>query len=311
MEYIYKFIEYINESNLLSIAIFICIIVYLAYLYVKEYEQDESYLGLKLIGFYLLGGFNFTFNFDSFSLIIPIGFIIYLLFMKNKERANALIKKKATIMGLVIVCFSMLNSIIYNSIEYRDREIIKNNINIENLKNDYESIKQELNIDDSAGVDYLELEYNKNNKIRNLRYTIKDLNNKTYFISTNYNGYDINVSKTYDYEDEFFMFNSMGYNMDIETLLDVISNVNFRKYKGVSYYNIVYRNETDYHESSNNLYSVDLGNFSTEKLKSKYPIYDSINITHEPMRQVSKNSWESIKSDIYLMSYEIDEELEE
>lgn len=99
--------------------------------------------------------------------------------------------------------------------------------------------------------------------------------------------------------------------MDIETLLDVISNVNFRKYKGASYYNIVYRNETEYHESSNNLYSVDLGNFSTEKLKFKYPIYDSINITHEPMRQVSKNSWESIKSDIYLMSYEIDEELEE
>ena len=54
MEYIYRFIEYINESNILSVVLVILAVVYLVYLHMKK-EEDENYLGLKLIGFYLLG----------------------------------------------------------------------------------------------------------------------------------------------------------------------------------------------------------------------------------------------------------------
>ncbi len=269
MESIYKFIEYINESSILSIGLLIFAILYLIYLYNKK-EEIENYLGLKLIGFYLLGAFTFNFNFESFTAIIPIGFIIYLAFMKNKERANCMIKKKASIMGLIILCVGGINSIIYNNIEYRERNIpIKNN-------------------------------------------NIKDLNNKYYFISTNGKNYSINASKTYESEDENFMFSSIGYyNVDIETLLDVISNTKFKKYENASYYTVMYKNEENYYENDKNLYIVDLVNYSTKKLNSKYPIYDAVDISHMPMKQVSEGSWTSTKTDTYLMRYNIDEDSDE
>ncbi|MDU6984123.1 MAG: hypothetical protein E6371_06875 [Terrisporobacter othiniensis] len=311
MESIYKFIEYINESNILSMGLLIFAILYLIYLYNKK-EEIENYLGLKLIGFYLLGAFTFNFKFESFTAIIPIGIIIYLAFMKNKERVNCVIKKKASIMGLIILCVGVLNSIIYNNVEYRDRNIPIKNISIKSLRSDYEVIKKELSIDDLASVESLDLEYNENNKIRRLSYTIKDQNNKTYFISTNGKSYSINTSKTYESEDETFMFSSMGYyNMDIETLLDVMSNTKFKKYENTSYYTAIYKNEENYYENDKNLYIVDLANYSTKKLNSKYPIYDAVDISHMPMEQVSEGSWTSTKTDTYLMRYNIDEELDE
>lgn len=311
MESIYKFIEYINESSILSIGLLIFAILYLIYLYNKK-EEIENYLGLKLIGFYLLGAFTFNFNFESFTAIIPIGFIIYLAFMKNKERANCMIKKKASIMGLIILCVGGINSIIYNNIEYRERNIPIKNISIKSLRSDYEVIKKELGIDDVVSVGSLDLEYNKNNKIRRLSYNIKDLNNKTYFISTNGKNYSINASKTYESEDENFMFSSIGYyNVDIETLLDVISNTKFKKYENASYYTVMYKNEENYYENDKNLYIVDLVNYSTKKLNSKYPIYDAVDISHMPMKQVSEGSWTSTKTDTYLMRYNIDEDSDE
>lgn len=309
MEYTYKLIEYINENNLLSIGLLIFVIFSLVYLYNNK-EEVENYLALKLVGFYLLGAFTFNFNLDSFNLTIPVGFAIYFIFMKNKERANSIIKKKASILGIVILCLGIVNSIIYNKVEYRDREIPIKNISIKGLKNDYEIIKKELGIEDMASVESLDLKYNEDDKIRSLQYTIRDLNNKTYFISANRNNYSITTSKTY--ENETFMFGSMGYyNMDIETLLDVISNTKFKRYKNSAYYAAVYRNEEEYYEDDEDLYDVDLGNYSTKKLNTKYPIYDVIGISHMPMRQLSEGSWESIKTDAYLIRYEIEEEQEE
>lgn len=312
MEYIYKFIEYINESDLLKIGLLVFVILYLVYLYVKKYEEKENYLGLKLIGFYLLG--SFTFNFNNFSFIIPVGFAVYLLFMSNKQRKNNIIKKKACTMGLIIVCFGWVNTMIYNAVEYRDREITVKNLSVKNLRNDYEVIKKELGIDDIASVESLDLEYKENNKIRSLSYTIKDLNNKTYYISTDKDGYKINTTKTYDDEDTSFMFSGIGYNgynMDIENLLDVISNIKFKEFKNSSYYLVLYRNEEGYYEKSENLYDINFEDFSTKKLNSKYPIYDAVSISHMGMKQVSEGSWESMQSNIYLIRYEIDEQSEE
>lgn len=310
MEYIYKFIEYINEKNILSIGLLVLVIFFLVYLYTNK-EEVENYLGLKLIGFYLLGAFTFNFDLDSFTLIIPVGFVTYLVFMKNKERSNRIIKKKASILGLIILCLGVLNSMIYNKVEYRDREISIKNISIKSLSNDYEIIKKELGIDNMSGVESFELEYNKNNSIRSLHYTVQGFNNKTYYISCGDDSYSIKTSKTYDTEDETVIFSSIGYNMDIEKLLDVISNIEFKKYKNSPYYTVIYRNEEEYYEDDNSLYTVDLNDYSTEKLKSKYPIYNAVEISHMPMRQLSEGSWESINTDTYLMSYEIDENQEE
>ena len=54
------------------------------------------------------------------------------------------------------------------------------------------------------------------------------------------------------------------YNLGIEDLLDVVSNTKFKKYKDASYYSVIYRDEENHYEEDHNLYTVDLGNFSTK-----------------------------------------------
>jgi hypothetical protein len=62
----------------------------------KNREYDEDLLVLKLIGYYILGSFNFNLN----GLILPLGFIIS-LFMRPGE--NRTIKRGASIFGLIMM----------------------------------------------------------------------------------------------------------------------------------------------------------------------------------------------------------------
>lgn len=236
MKYIFKFIEYINETNILSLATLILIISYLRYLYNKK-EEVEEYLGFKLVGFHMLGLFTFSFNFEYIKFVLPIGFIIYLLFMKNKERKNNIIKKKATVFGFIILCLVGINSIIYNKVEYRDRVIPMESISMDSLKNNYKILKKELGIDNQAFIEKLDLDYNKN-KIKMISYTVKDINNnKYYYISDNTKSYNVYISKIYDYDEEdMLVFNPMEYNIDIEKFLDIINNVKFKENKDADYY---------------------------------------------------------------------------
>ena len=236
MKYIFKFIEYINETNILSLATLILIIGYLRYLYNKK-EEVEEYLGFKLVGFHMLGLFTFSFNFKYIKFVLPIGFIIYLLFMKNKERKNNIIKKKATVFGFIILCLGGINSIIYNNVEYRDRVIPMESISMDSLKDNYEILKKELDIDNQAFIEKFELDYNKN-EIKMLSYTVKDINNnKYYYISNNTKSYNVYISKIYDYnEEDMLLFNPMEYNIDIEKFLDIINNVKFKENKDADYY---------------------------------------------------------------------------
>ena len=110
----------------------------------------------------MLGLFTFSFNFEYIKFVLPIGFIIYLLFMKNKERKNNIIKKKATVFGFIILCLVGINSIIYNKVEYRDRVIPMESISMDSLKNNYKILKKELGIDNQAFIEKLDLDYNKN-----------------------------------------------------------------------------------------------------------------------------------------------------
>ena len=307
MESIFKFIEYINETNILSWGMFVFIIWYLINLYNKK-EEVEKYLGFKLIGFYILGifTFNFNFNFNYIKLVLPIGFIIYLLFMKNKERKNNIIKKKATVFGFIILCLGVINSIIYNKVEYRDRVIPMESISMDYLKDNYKILKKELGIDNQAFIEKLDLDYDKN-KIKMLSYTVKDINNnKYYYISNNNKSYNVYISKIYDYnEEDMLVFNPMEYNIDIEQFLDIINNVKFKEDKDADYYTILYRNDLMSYEEVGNLYTIDFNDYSTKKLESEYPIYDAAQFSQMGMKRLSKGSWEGMKSYTYLMDYKV------
>lgn len=57
-------------------------------------EEDEEYLVLKMIGFYILGSFSFNFNITEFMYIfVPIGFFVYYIFMEHKGEKKQSSKK--------------------------------------------------------------------------------------------------------------------------------------------------------------------------------------------------------------------------
>ena len=226
--------------------------------------------------------------------------------MKNKERKNNIIKKKATVFGFIILCLVGINSIIYNKVEYRDRVIPMESISMDSLKNNYKILKKELGIDNQAFIEKLDLDYNKN-KIKMISYTVKDINNnKYYYISDNTKSYNVYISKIYDYDEEdMLVFNPMEYNIDIEQFFDIINNVKFKEDKDADYYTILYRNELMSYEEIGNLYTIDFNDYSTKKLKSEYPIYDAAQFSQMGMKRLSEGSWEGMKSYTYLMDYKV------
>ncbi|CAM3796445.1 hypothetical protein [Marinicrinis lubricantis] len=77
-------------------AIFLGSLIALMLLYRKRTEQENG-LGLKLVGYTLLGGFTFAFN--DFKL--PLGFFIYLVFFQYTS-SNRRIKHLAALLGLAL-----------------------------------------------------------------------------------------------------------------------------------------------------------------------------------------------------------------
>jgi hypothetical protein len=75
----------------------VIVVIVLILIYQKK-TSDEEYLGLKLLGYYLLGGFNFN--------LIPIGFIIYLILFHPQN--NKIAKRNAAIFGLIFIVLTKL-----------------------------------------------------------------------------------------------------------------------------------------------------------------------------------------------------------
>ncbi|MBM7703939.1 hypothetical protein [Metabacillus iocasae] len=75
--------------------VFLVVIIGFLLLY-NNREEEELYLVPKLIVYYLLGSFTFSFN----SFILPIGFIIS-LFLRSSTNQN--VKRVAAIFGLLMM----------------------------------------------------------------------------------------------------------------------------------------------------------------------------------------------------------------
>ncbi|WP_270180985.1 hypothetical protein [Alkalihalobacillus sp. CinArs1] len=69
----------------------------------RKAEEPEPYLLPKIVGLVLLGEFRLEIG----SVILPIGFIIFLLFMRTLK-TNAKAKRGAAFFGLLVFCLSLL-----------------------------------------------------------------------------------------------------------------------------------------------------------------------------------------------------------
>ncbi len=94
-----------QDHSLFWLIFSLFIVIALVKLYDSRSEQ-ERHLGWKLIGYSILGGFTFSLN----SLRIPLGFILYLMFLK-KDKTNSDIKHKAALLGLLVYAMPFFVSI--------------------------------------------------------------------------------------------------------------------------------------------------------------------------------------------------------
>lgn len=70
------------------------------YLLFRSRKEEEEHLVLKLIGYYLLGTFTFSFN----GIVLPVGFVISLFL---NPRQNRSVKRVSAIFGLVIMLLGL------------------------------------------------------------------------------------------------------------------------------------------------------------------------------------------------------------
>lgn len=219
-------------------------VIFILIKFYKEREENEDYLVLKLIGFYLLG--CFTFNIDIYiKFIIPVGYGIYALWMKDKDRKNKVIKHKSANLGIIVLGIGIVCGFIYNGLEYRDRFVRIENNSVKGIEDDYKLIEENLKLNDYIIPKDFRLSYYDDN-IENISYSfISD--DKYYNISKNKEneGYNIMINKYSDkvdsYWNAFYNYNEIGTNtIEIKELLKAISNIKFDTSKTdkeiVSYY---------------------------------------------------------------------------
>ena len=250
-----------------GVAIMIITIIGLVRIH-KLKEEEESYLVLKMIGFYLLGGFGFYINITEFVyLSLPIGFFLYYIFMKNKDRKNRTLKNKCAIWGLIILLISCVSNGLYGigkHFEYRDININATG-NIKNLSSEWQTIKSKCNIDDNVPLDGARIVYNKDGKIKDLIYFIIDYNkNKSYQVNFEDKNYRIVVDK---YDGYTYDFNS-HYDTKTEDFLKVVDHINTST-KDMNYNEINYEKEINDSNEGYNLYSVNIKNNKYKKIKEE------------------------------------------
>ena len=231
-------------------------------------EEDEEYLVLKIIGFYILGSFSFNFNITEFMYIfVPIGFLVYYLFMEHKERKNKVLKNKCAKWGLIILIISFVSNNlngIMNHFEYRDININSTG-NIKDLSLEWKTIKSKCNIDDNVPLDGARIIYNKDGKIEDVTYFLIDYNkNKSYQVNFENENYHIVVNKYDGYD---YNFNS-HYGTKTENFLKVVDHIS-DSHKMMDYNEINYEKELEGSNEGYDLYSVNIKNNKYKKIKEK------------------------------------------
>lgn len=231
-------------------------------------EEDEEYLVLKIIGFYILGSFSFNFNITEFTYIfVPIGFLVYYLFMEHKERKNKVLKNKCAKWGLIILIISFVSNNlngIMNHFEYRDININSTG-NIKDLSLEWKTIKSKCNIDDNVPLDGARIIYNKDGKIEDVTYFLIDYNkNKSYQVNFENENYHIVVNKYDGYD---YNFNS-HYDTKTENFLKVVTQIS-DSHKMMDYNEINYEKELEGSNEGYDLYSVNIKNNKYKKIKEK------------------------------------------
>ena len=121
----------------INILLTIVVIAAMLLIYTTYRTDKEDYFILKLLGYYFLGAFRFNFN----HIAIPLGFLIYAIFLKPNINRTA--KRLAALLGLVIFISGLLIPSISKAYFERDRQIpaSSNNLYKMDFNRDWANIK--------------------------------------------------------------------------------------------------------------------------------------------------------------------------
>lgn len=157
-------------QTLFTLVIIIAFII----IYKKYKTEDEEYLVLKLIGYYLLGSFRFNLN----KLALPAGFIIYLVFFN--PQTNSKVKKAIAALGLFAFVCALAIPAVQKSYFERERivKVSGNNIFAMDLNKDFQAIKKKLGITEITSIETFETSYETSGAVIDLRYMLLARDNK-------------------------------------------------------------------------------------------------------------------------------------
>lgn len=131
-------------------------------------SEHEDYLIIKLIGYYLLGGFRFVIA----GLPTPVGFLVYVLFMKPKINRKA--KTLAAYLGLTAFILGSLLPPLANSYSGRTREVFatQNTIPLIEFNKDWNSVRDALQLPADIKLNRFDLQYNADGNITEFDYEL-------------------------------------------------------------------------------------------------------------------------------------------
>ncbi|MGE6378156.1 hypothetical protein [Peribacillus muralis] len=157
------------------------VILIVSFIFLMRKKDDkDNYFPLKIIGYFILGSFEFKLN----QISLPLGFIVYLIFFRPK--LNIQVKRQAATFGFF--AFIIVQWIIPGVINsYENRSIsIKHELGSVyevDFQEENERVMHELNVESSGlKLEDFEVNYTEEGRITDLGWKLSGQNEDSYFL---------------------------------------------------------------------------------------------------------------------------------
>lgn len=210
--------------SLVLIFLIVVLIMGLVYIYTQS-DKSEDLLFLKLLGYYLLGCFRFNFN----KVAIPLGFLIYLLFLHPKMNARS--KSMAAVLGLVFFIGGVAQPAFENYLYELPIKVKAESTNLYDFDylNDWESLSQKLQLPDDVKLEDFYAEFEADGQVKELRYKLigqKDGSLVYYDVNLKEQNGEYMIRRTK--VDQWLQYNRL---VTAQRLMEVLSKLDINKLK--------------------------------------------------------------------------------
>lgn len=146
------------------------------YFILRKRQEEEQYLVLKLIGYYILCAFSFSIN----AFMLPLGFIIYMIALRPKMNKKP--KQQAAILGLVMFGILFISPHVETMIFEMPQEVSGSGQHVYSFafEENWVKVQEELGIDRNATLQNFELAYHADGAIEEMNAQIVGRKNESF-----------------------------------------------------------------------------------------------------------------------------------